>query len=173
MIILVMGDFGVGKDVFADILVEELNRIDPDSAKKVLSYTTRLPRDVKDFNNHLFALCTLNEEYFKDCDVVAKTVINNEFYWTEKWQFYKKYNIYVIDKASVKQVIKSDIDTTMLIEVVRDKSLINVSKERVNRKQNKGKLPRFIKPFVIENNGTLEDLHQKTVHFVQKYFSSE
>lgn len=173
MIILVMGDFGVGKDVFAEILVEELNKINPDSAKKVLSYTTRFPRDAKDFHNHLFAPCTLNEEYFKKCDVVAKTVINNEFYWTEKHQFNKKYNIYVIDKASVKQVIKSDTDITMLIEVIRDKSLINVPKERLNRKQNKGRLPRFMKPFVIENNGTLEDLHQKTIDFVQKYFSSE
>lgn len=173
MIILVMGDFGVGKDVFADILVEELNKKVPDSAKKILSYTTRSPRNIKDFNNHLFVESTPDKEYFEKAEIVAKTTINNEFYWTEKQQFDKEYNIYVIDEASVKQVVKTDIDMTLLIKVVRDKTLINVSKERINRKQNKGKLPRFIKPFIIENNGTLDDLHQKTTKFVQDFFSSE
>lgn len=176
MIILVTGDFGVGKDVFSNLFVEELNKINK-QAGKILSYTTRTPRNAKDFNNHRFAQywnITPNETYFNTHNIVAHTTINNEHYWTEKEQFTNKYNIYVIDKASIIQVIKADIDITMIIEVKRKKSLINIPKERANRKQNKKKLPKFIKePYIIENNGTIEELHEKTKEFVKKYFTSE
>ena len=180
MIILITGDFGVGKDVFANLLIEELNKKETLShatkkrkAGKILSYTTRIPRNKKDFNNHRFAQyrgITPNENYFKTHDIVAHTIINNEHYWAEKEQFNHKYNIYVIDKASIMQVIEQNIDMTMVIEVKRKKSLIKVPSERKNRKQKTAHLPHGIEPIIIENNGTIAELHEKTKTFVESFF---
>ena len=53
MIILITGDFGVGKDTFADFLIEEINKENAEitnqdiyvwRAKKIKSFTTRKPR---------------------------------------------------------------------------------------------------------------------------------
>lgn len=131
MIVLIVGDFGVGKDTFANMMLTHLGI---DLAQIVRSYTTR-PKRYDDEITHTFVS---HDDYLnvKEEDKVAETCINGEYYWTTKDQFKKFFNgfsIYVVDAFGVEQVLKSDIDTVYIIEVVRPSWLIDVPEERKNR----------------------------------------
>ena len=58
MIVLIVGDFCVGKDTFADMLMEEIYEYSSHKVKKILSYTTR-PARYKERGTHEF--CTREE----------------------------------------------------------------------------------------------------------------
>ena len=167
MIILVTGDYGVGKDTFADILVREFNKKDSDSAQKILSYTTRPPRDDEDLNNHKF----VNPKglYLERSPwIVAHTTINGYDYWTDISQFTKKYNIYVIDRESIVQVMKNTTQRLFIVEIERNTELITVSKERMNREKKISKTP--LDSFIIKNNGTIQDLEKQAQTVVKLFF---
>lgn len=167
MIILVTGDYGVGKDTFADILVEEINKKEIDSAQKILSYTSRPPRDKEDFSTHIFAETSL--DYLQNSPLIlAWTEINGYYYWTQITQFTKKYNIYVIDKESISQVLNKTTDKVMILEIKRNSELITVSKKRMNREKKYAKEP--LNSFVIQNNGTIQDLRKQSQIFIETFF---
>lgn len=133
MIVLIVGDFGVGKDTVADLLIKEsLRRHDCVKFQKILSYTTRSPR-FEGENTHMF--CS-KEDFFSFNDILASTEIDNQYYGTRKSQFDKnKVNLYCVDDKGVKDVLESDMNNVIVVEVVRPKWLINVSEERLNRKR--------------------------------------
>lgn len=144
MIICILGDYGVGKDTFADMLIKELPE-----AKKIKSYTTRPPR-YPDENTHIFipytsCVCHLAMQKMKIPSFsetlnipetwLAYSIIDGHFYWTEKDQFNAEYNIYVIDDVGLKQVIDSKFDDIYVIEIIRPEHLIDVSKKRTSREK--------------------------------------
>ena len=148
MIILITGGFGVGKDIFADYLTEAL----PNS-QKIKSYTTRPPRYPGE-NTHIFT------DQQPPTETVAKTIIDNQSYWTIPSQFDKnKNNIYVVDDIGVRDTVASNIDKVFIILITRPKHLIQIDKKRLNRTRTEKF--HFEPDIEILNDGTLQDL-QKT-----------
>lgn len=151
MIILIVGDFGVGKDTFADFMLDYLSE-----SVKIKSYTTRKPR-FEGEDTHIFVS-------HKDIssDVLAYIDIEGTFYWTCKSQFDKtKNNIYVIDDCGLQQVIESNFDNYIIIEINRPKSLIEVDNKRLNRKKDCFFNYRPLVDFSIANDCSIEELEQK------------
>ena len=152
MIILITGDFGVGKDTFADFLVKEINSSifkdyskEPHTcvwgAKKIKSFTTRKPRyDGEDTHTFISKEKWLEIREKPGC-IVAETEINGEFYGTAKCQFDHNYyfSVYVVDDIGVrdmlaaKEVLKEKI---YVIEIFRPKALRNIDESRLNRVRN-------------------------------------
>jgi len=128
MIVLITGDFGVGKDTFADMLLNHLG----DKGKKVLSYATREPR-FEGEDTHIFVS---KEEWLNLDDKVAETLIGDNYYGTIRSQFgHVPFDIYIVDDIGVRDVYAADIDDIFLIEVVRPKWLIDVPESRLNRER--------------------------------------
>lgn len=153
MIILIVGDFGVGKDTFADMLLECFS----DNAQKVQSYTTREPRFPGE-DTHIFINKETWQEYqnMNPSPIVAETIIDNHFYGTINNQFDADYNIYVVDDIGVRDVLNADIDSVFIIEIIRPKWLINASQSRLNRKRT-DKYD-YSYDFRVINDGSLDKL---------------
>lgn len=149
MILLIVGDFGVGKDTFADMLLKHLG----EDANKILSYTTRNPRYDGE-NTHFF----VSEEEWKSIpNVIAETKIDGNFYGTVAEQFgTKMYDIYVVDDVGVQNVIESNIGEVFIIEVVRPKWLIDLPDNRLNRARNDFYF--YTPDYCVINDGSLEKL---------------
>ena len=133
MIVLIVGGFGVGKDTVADLLIEEsLKHNEFQKLKKILSYTTRLPRYE---GEHTHVFCT--KDAFEEIDdFIATTVIDDQFYGARASQFDKsKVNLYCVDDKGVNDVLNHpDInDTVAVVEVIRPQWLINLPKKRMER----------------------------------------
>lgn len=176
MIILITGKSGSGKDEFANLLVESLNYKKRKSiAGKILSYTTRRVRDISDFDNHRFARywkINPDENYFKQDKVVAHTTINNEHYWAEKNQFSHDFNIYIVDPYGVPQVIKSGIDDCVVVEIQRPDDMIEVDKERKERVLPESS-EHYDVDYIVENNGTIDDLKDLAQNLAKQLQNSE
>lgn len=158
MIILIVGDFGVGKDTVADMILSYL-----EPAQKILSYTTRKPRyDGED--THIFV-----DEFDSD-NVLAYTQIGEHHYWTKKSQFDKtKYNIYVVDSLGVRDVIESEFDDIFIIEIVRPKWLIDLNKERLERlRLSTFNYSSFV-DYRIINDRSLSDLEKTVQDMIQTH----
>ena len=126
MLILIIGDFGVGKDTIADMFVEYLG----EDAVKIKSWTTRPPR-YEGEDTHLF-LEERDPSYNES--IIAFCTIGGYDYWTEAYQFdQKKYEFYVIDKNSVPQVLENYTNPIFIIEIKRPDHLIDVDESRLNR----------------------------------------
>ena len=161
MIALIVGDFGVGKDTVADLLVKEsLRRHDCEKFEKILSYTTRKPRYEKE-KTHIF--CT-KEDFLSINDFLACTKINDQYYGARFSQFDKnKINLYCVDDKGVRDVIESKIDDEILvIEVIRPKWLINVPNERLQRKREEPPYPYPI-DYRIMNDGDMYKLESSVL----------
>ena len=153
MIVLIVGDFAVGKDTVADYFVELMDKNDF-CVEKIKSYTTREPRFTGE-DTHIF--CS-KEEFLSFKDLVAETKIDEQYYGTRASQFNEnKINFYCVDDKGVKDIESSGIDDTFIVEVVRPKWLINASDERLNRKRHYGKY-KYNADYRIINDGDLDKL---------------
>lgn len=161
MIVLITGDFGVGKDTVADLLLDISKKKTEDvDFVKILSYTTREPR-YEGENTHLF--CT-KEDFLSFNDILASTKIGDYYYGTRFSQFNSNnINLYCVDDAGIRDVINADIDKTLTIEVVRPKELINVSKERLERKRYSKPYNYFV-DYRIENNKDMDYLRDSVLN---------
>ena len=149
MILLIVGDFGVGKDTFADMLLKYFG----EKANKILSYTTRKPRYDGE-NTHFF----ISEEEWKSLpNIIAETKIDNNFYGTVAEQFgTKMYDIYVVDDIGVKNIVESNIDEVFIIEVIRPKWLVDLPDDRLNRTRTDFYF--YTPDYSVINDGSLEKL---------------
>lgn len=126
MIVLITGDFGVGKDTFADMLNEDFG----EESVKIQSYTTREKRYNTE-DTHIFV-----DKFTDNGDIVAYTEIEGCQYWTRRNQFgTAQYDIYVVDDIGIREVLAANIDDTFIIEIQRPRELINVSDLRLNRRR--------------------------------------
>ena len=187
MIICIYGDYGVGKDVFADMLVESyqdyINEFCPDfgiSVKKIKSYTTRKKR-YEDENTHTFIT---KNEWENLTNFIAKTKINNEFYGATLEQFDSTYNIYVVNEEGLVQVLASKyhkekskkMGRLCIIKINRPLEKRNVNQERLNREKVFGLIDKeFLEEnthIEIDNTGSLQDLADiaASLPFVLPYF---
>lgn len=139
MILLIVGDFCVGKDIVADMMYDYIGfypQYDDFTVTKIKSYTTRKPR-FADENTHEF--CS-KEEFDEFDDIIAFTCINNEYYGARASQFdlesKNHFDIYIVDPKGVYDIVHSGIPAENIhtIEVVRPKWMRNCSKERLERK---------------------------------------
>lgn len=158
LIVLITGDFCVGKDTVADMLCEIINGDDDPNmpfALKIRSYTTREER-YKDEDTHVF--CT-KEEFESFTDFIAQTEINGEYYGARLSQFSRSLiNVYVVDDKGVYDISNANLDCNiMVIQVVRPKWLVNCPKSRTNRERT------FDAPIHIDyrifNSGTESQLY--------------
>lgn len=150
MIVLITGDFGVGKDTFADMLDENFG----DESVKIKSYTTREKRYSTE-DTHIFV-----DKFKNEGDIVARTKIGGNQYWTRRDQFgTKPYDIYVVDDIGIRDVLEADIDEVFVVEIQRPKELIDVCELRLNRERTDFYL--YTPDVVIQNDTmSLESLFQ-------------
>lgn len=162
MLILIMGDFGVGKDTIADMFVDYLG----DEACKIKSWTTRPPR-FKGEDTHFFIDDETAQSFSRE-ETLAYCKIGDYHYWTTFSQFgQKKYEFYVIDRESVYQVASRFRNPFIIIEVRRPFNLIDVDKDRLNRRRIKNDSfdhKDFNANIVYNNFSTnLEDLYEDVI----------
>lgn len=169
MIVLIVGDFGVGKDTVANLFLKN-DFIDYSGFEfqKIKSYTTR-PKRYDSEDTHIF--CT-KEEFSSLNDIVAQTQINNECYGARKCQFDKdKINLYCVDDKGVRDIEYSNIDKVFVVEVIRPSWLIDLPEDRLNRSR-QSQHYKYIPDYIIMNDGGL-DILERTVsecfNFMKKF----
>lgn len=156
MIILIAGDFAVGKDTFADELNTQMHYRGMDSYK-ILSKTTRNPR-YKDENTHIFTDKLEYQIDFLDQQILAETQIANNYYWTTKKQFNHDYNIYVVDSKGVTDMEKTHHTCfKILIERPNNKKTPRTQRKRHTEWDNNIKYN-----YIINNDSTIENLKKQT-----------
>lgn len=156
MIVLIVGDFGVGKDTVADLLLSQSLTYKSNfcSFQKILSYATRKPR-YEGEDTHIFVS---KEEFSKFDDLAACTKIDDNYYGARFSQFdTEKINIYCVDEKGVSDIIDKNIDDVFIVEVIRPKWLRNVSKERLERKRESGSFE-YNPDYIILNDKDLSNL---------------
>lgn len=155
MIVLIVGNFGVGKDTVADLLIKEsLRHHDCEKFVKILSYATREPRYDGE-NTHTFVS---EDEFLGFDDIIASTKIADHYYGTRKSQFNcKKVNLYCVDDQGVKDIIEANFDDVIVVEVIRPKWLIDIPKDRLNRQRHNEPYP-YPVDYRIMNDGDMYKL---------------
>lgn len=156
MIVLIVGDFGVGKDTVADLLLSQslTHKSNSYSFQKILSYATRKPR-YEGEDTHIF---TSKEEFLKFDDLVACTKIDDNYYGARFSQFdTEKINLYCVDDKGVSDIIDKNIDDVFIVEVIRPKWLRNVSNMRLARKRESGSF-KYNPDYIILNDKDLFNL---------------
>ena len=155
MIVLIVGDFGVGKDTTADLILKTYaERDECFKVEKILSYTTREPRE----NEKLTHEFCSQEEFLSFNDIIAQTKIGDHYYGTRRGQFNpKKMNLYCVDDQGVRDVINADIDRVVVVEVVRPVWLIDLPEDRLNRQRHYEPYE-YSCDYRIMNDGDMEKL---------------
>jgi len=159
MLIIIVGESGVGKDTIADMCVNILRS----KAIKIRSYSTREPR-YEGENTHIFYPAhdkAHAKKLFDDLvdmeNVAAWTCIDGHYYWTLKDQFnHFDYEFYVCDYEGAIQALKNVEGPKIVVEVVRPKELINVDKDRVDREMKVINIPKSM--IFINDTKTLQEL---------------
>ena len=159
MICLIVGDFCVGKDLVADYMVQSCNDMFDITARKVKSYTTRLPR-YEGEDTHEF--CT-REEFEDFDDLLATTVIGDEYYGARLCQFDPDFlNVYVVDSNGVKDMLASDVnDPIYVVQIIRPSWLNDCPKSRTERHRESESEYKF--DYRIINDGDKNSVLVKTI----------
>ena len=130
MILLLLGDSGVGKTTIAKALLNNYSYF-----HIVKSYTTRFRRSIDDRDHIFVRKHNLLYKMFNE-GFVASTIINNELYCSFASQFADdKINVYTVDDKGVLDVINHfGKDDVLIVRLKRDN--IDVDVERANRNLN-------------------------------------
>ena len=167
MILLIVGDFCVGKDVVAEMICDYIGynpKYDDFTVNQIKSYTTRQPR-FEGEDTHEF--CT-KEEFKSFDDIIAMTIIGDEYYGARACQFdldkKNHFDVYVVDPKGVYDIVNSGIPHDIhTIEVVRPKWLRNCPEDRLNRKRDFNVTPiDYNVSYRIVNDGELWKLRNIT-----------
>lgn len=157
MIVLIVGDSGVGKTTIASKIKDKISEVN-----LIKSYTTRPKRNPED-DDHIF-IFDRNEI---DDEIVASTIIDGNFYCALKKQFkHDRINLYIVDDKGiidVKNFFKNEKIIT--IHIIRDSENINVSKNRKNRKIRKFDLRYDME---IYNNGSINQAVDEVIECIKK-----
>ena len=127
-VILITGESGVGKSTFAKHLEEK----DWQIYEVVKSFTTRPQRDKED-TDHIFIPHSVGVRMFFFMPCVARSVINNELYFTIEENFsITKTNLYITDKKGMEHLCTNYPDWNIgVVKIVSDE--VDVSDGRKNR----------------------------------------
>ena len=155
MIVLIVGDFGVGKNTVEDMLYEKSIQLESDvEFAKIRSYTTRTPR-YEGEDTHIF--CS-KEEFLSFNDLIAQTKIDNNYYGARSSQFSEdKINLYCVDSKGVKDITELGLDDVFVVEVIRPVWLRNASKDRLNRERHFDEY-KYKADYRVLNDGSIEKL---------------
>lgn len=168
-IICIVGPSGSGKDVISELI----ECYSGGEIQKVVSFTTRAIRDGEiDGREHFFVHSSKLRMARVMGDIVAYTEYGWCHYWTQKNQFEPggKY-VYVIDEKGV-SYLKEDFGHMYDIMVVRvhcDEDIRRtrgVSKDRIVRDIPRIPIPLKEIGFHISNNGSLNELEESVVAFI-------
>lgn len=140
MIIIVLGDFGVGKDTIVDMLVDIIGE---DKAYKIRSWTTRGPRFPEEDTHNFFwwpgsTRNDRNQAFLYDVlnsgNCAAWSMIGYHYYWVEFNQIGNtEYEFYITDPKGARDIMEKIDEKFLVLEIRRPDPLINVPKERLNR----------------------------------------
>lgn len=121
----IVGRSGSGKDTIADMVCHIKNM------KKVLSCTTRIPRNEKDYKNHKFLTVNDYMTAKENDEIVADTYFNENYYWTTKQQL-NDADFYIIDIAGLKK-LKELYNNKQLVTVFIQCDRDNCKQRMLNR----------------------------------------
>lgn len=146
MILLLLGDSGVGKTTIAKALQNNYSYF-----SIVKSYTTRFRRSIEDRDHIFIRKNNLLYKMFNE-KFVASTIINNEIYCAFPNQFQDNViNIYTVDDKGALDVINYfNKDDVLIVRLKRDN--IDIDKERANRNLNSVISDNCPNVNIVENN---------------------
>lgn len=146
MVLLLIGDSGVGKTTIAKALKNNYNYF-----HLIKSYTTRFRRNIEDRDHIFVRRHNLLYQMFNK-KFVASTVINRELYCAFPEQFDENLiNIYIVDDKGVLDAINYfDKDDVLIVRLKRDN--IDIENERANRNLNEIIPDNCPNINVVENN---------------------
>ena len=156
MIVLIIGDSGVGKSTIVSRLSTSLENINI-----VKSYTTRPKRNIYD-DDHTFidSVDEINDK------VVASTIINNHFYGASEKQFKKgMINVYIVDDKGVVDV-KNFFSDELIVTIHINRNNITVPIARKNRRIEKLNLSYDEE---IYNDGSIDETVDEVIRCIRKY----
>lgn len=158
MIVLIVGDSGVGKSTIALKILENLENVN-----LVKSYTTRERRDNSD-DDHIF----IKDENEIDGEIVASTIIDGNFYGASDKQFkLNMINLYIVDEKGVLDIKKHfDDEIIITIKIERDSKNIKIPEKRKYRKIKKYNISYDEK---IYNNNHINDAVEEVIECIRKY----
>lgn len=120
MVSLVVAPSGTGKDYSVDFLCKYYG------FKKVVSRTTRKPR-YEGEDTHIFVTYRQARKEFHREDVIAKTLYNNEKYYTLPKDLIDK-DFYIIDVQGVNSMDKNQYDKIIFIKASVFRRFLNMKK---------------------------------------------
>ena len=146
MVLLLMGESGVGKTTIAKALEKNYSYFNI-----IKSYTTRFRRSIYDKDHTFIRKHNLLYKMFNE-KFVASTVINGEIYCAFPEQFEENViNIYTVDDKGALDVINFyDKKDVLIVRLKRNN--IDVDKERANRNLNEVIPNNCLNLNVVENN---------------------
>lgn len=126
---LIIGRSGSGKDTIVNTLCHKY------FCTKLVSYTTRQPRDEADGNNHRFTTKAEYEKAKKNNVIIAETYFDGNYYWATREQA-EKADFYIIDPRGAYELMRKTLSKP-IIPIYIDVSLYNSTKRMLNRAKSK------------------------------------
>ena len=156
MIVLIIGDSGVGKST----IVKELkNRME--NVNIIKSYTTRPKRNLFD-DDHIF----IKSKKDIDDKIIASTIIDDEFYCSTENQFKDdEINVYIVDDKGLLDIKNFFIDEDIL-SIHINRNDVEIPIVRKNRNIKKFGLEY---DFEIFNDGNIDETVDEVIECIKNY----